>query len=183
MLELNKLPIWRRVLKSDVEDSRMADIELILRFFAFSKIRTRKELEQNQINLVKFLNSYMSDESEIDDADCKKFACQFEEVITFLYQEIGDNIFRSAKKKDGEMVFAKKVNPVFFDEICTATIYAFDTIGRDKLDINHFKEKYLTLLSDSTFLQATKQRTTNIDNIKIRINKACEYLYGVEYEW
>ena len=30
-------------------------------------------------------------------------------------------------------------------------------------------------MSDSSFLQATKQRTTNIDNIKMRINKACEY--------
>jgi len=183
LIELNKLPIWRKVLKSDVEDSRMADIELILRFFAFSEIRTRKELEQNQINLVKFLNSYMSDKSDIDDSDCERFAYQFEEVLTFLYQEIGDNVFRSAKKKESELVFAKKVNPVFFDAICTATIYAFDTIGKEKLETSNFKEKYLTLLSDSSFLQATKQRTTNIDNIKLRINKACEYLYGVEYEW
>ena len=140
-------------------------------------------MEQNQINLVKFLNSYMSDKSDFDDCDCNQFSHQFEEVLSFLYEEIGDNIFRSAKNKENELIFAKKVNPVFFDAICTATIYVFDTIGRDGIDTSDFKDKYLTLLSDTSFLQATKQRTTNIDNIKLRINKACEYLYGVKYEW
>ena len=48
LMELNKLPIWRKILKSDVEDSRMADIELILRFFAFSELRTRKEMDSNE---------------------------------------------------------------------------------------------------------------------------------------
>ena len=161
----------------------MADIELILRFFAFSEIRKRKEMEQNQINLVKFLNSYMSDKCDIGDVECDKFLHQFEQVLTFLNQEIGNNIFRSVKKKDNELIFAKKVNPVFFDAICTATIYAIETIGIDKIETFNFKDRYLALLEDASFLQATKQRTTNIDNIKLRINKACEYLYGVKYEW
>lgn len=183
LIELNKLPIWRKILQSNVEDSRMADIELILRFFAFSEIRTRKEMEQNQINLVKFLNSYMSDKCDIEDAECDKFLHQFENVLTFLNQEIGNNIFRSVKKKDNELIFAKKVNPVFFDAICTATLYAIETIGIDEINTFNFKDRYLALLEDASFLQATKQRTTNIENIKLRINKACEYLYGVKYEW
>lgn len=183
LLELNKLPIWRKILKSDVEDSRMADIELILRFFAFSEIHDRKEIQQNQINLVKFLNSYMDDKGNLDDSNSEKLLHQFEDVLCFLYQEIGDHIFRSAKNNENELIYAKKVNPVFFDAICTATIYAFDTIGRDKIKDSDLKTKYLLLIGDPAFLQATKQRTTNINNIKLRINKACEILYGVKYEW
>ena len=44
-------------------------------------------------------------------------------------------------------------------------------------------EKYEKLIGDDLFQDAISKRTTNIEKIKIRMNKAAEILYGVSYEW
>ncbi|MCQ5098288.1 DUF262 domain-containing protein [Blautia producta] len=56
LVELNKNANWRKIYNDGVEDTRMADIELILRMFAFGYIYSQEEIQQKQINLVKYLN-------------------------------------------------------------------------------------------------------------------------------
>ena len=43
--------------------------------------------------------------------------------------------------------------------------------------------RYGELIDDESFQDAISKRTTNINTIKIRMNKAAEILYGVSYEW
>ena len=59
--QLNNNKSWRLLYspKNEKIDSRMADVELILRLFAFSFISKMEEIKTNQINLVKYLNSFM----------------------------------------------------------------------------------------------------------------------------
>ncbi len=59
LLELNKYEAWRNLFKNSEEDSRMSDVELILRMFAFAYLPKQKESTQKQINLVKYLNIFM----------------------------------------------------------------------------------------------------------------------------
>lgn len=41
LFELNKHNSWRKILGLDIEDSRMADLELILRYFAMRDLHIR----------------------------------------------------------------------------------------------------------------------------------------------
>lgn len=175
LCDLNKEEIWRNIVGSEVEDSRMADIELILRFFAFSNILDREEMGQTQINLIKYLNVFMKERSE----DCAQVLEEdkelFLDVMNFLYSSIGRNVFRAGKEKEGQFVWAKKINPVVFDAVCAATVKAGEQRSAEDLLV-----KYVRLLIDEEFIAATKQRTTNTENIKKRISIAARILYGVE---
>lgn len=175
LCDLNKEEIWRNITGSEVEDSRMADIELILRFFAFSNILDREEMGQTQINLIKYLNVFMKERSEECDEVLEEDKHLFLDVMNFLYNSIGRNVFRTGKEKDGQFVWAKKINPVVFDAVCAATVKVGEQRNSENLLV-----KYVQLLIDEKFIAATKQRTTNTENIRKRISIAARILYGVE---
>ncbi len=175
LFDLNKEQMWRKIIGDDKPDSRMADIELILRFFAFSNILNREEMKQKQINLVRYLNNYMKENVNIDDDEITKMKLLFVETMRFLFDNIGEHVFRTVKKNNGELKWARKINPVVFDAVSTATVLS----GKCKKGAG-LEERYIELLHCEQFIEVTKQRTTNIDNIKKRIELACDILYGVK---
>ena len=175
LFELNREKLWRDILGSTEEDSRMADVELILRFFAFVDILGRDEMNQNQINLVKYLNVYMGQYSGLTDEMKNEKRKLFMDVMGFLYENIGENVFRTGKERKNVFAWAKKVNPVVFDAVCTATVLCKDKVSGDGL-----LEKYIGLLKDSEFDIVSRQRTTNTENIRKRIYIAAKKLYGIE---
>lgn len=175
LCDLNKNSTWREVVGCETEDCRMADIELILRFFAFCAIMHREEMKQKQINLVKYLNVFMKSKSSITDSEIENDKKNFIEIIEFLYSNIGSHVFRTGKEKNGEFVWAKRINPVVFDAVCVATFIA----GENKTG-NNLMGKYEMLLKDEEFATVTKQRTTNTDNIRKRIVIATKILYGID---
>lgn len=177
LFELNKEELWRVVLGSQQEDSRMADVELILRFFAFVDIISRDEIHQNQIMLSKYLNDYMSDYRTLREVDYKAKKEIFINTICYLHNSLGDNVFRTFKRKESEIKWAKKVNPVIFDAVCSATVYVKKN-GGNKSEIT--KDRYIKLLDDEKFRDSITNRTTNVENIKTRIERAALILYGVE---
>lgn len=174
LFELNKEKVWRDVVGSDVEDSRMADVELILRFFAFAEILNRDEIKSGQINLVKYLNTYMGEHTNAAASELEEKRKLFIETIKYLHECIGSNVFRTGKEKNGSFVWAKMVNPVVFDAVCTATVVCGKHVKEDKLT-----DRYIALLKDEEFDIVTRQRTTNTENIKKRISIAARILYGV----
>ena len=91
----------------------------------------------------------------------------------------GKNAFKNLKKESEN--FANKINPAIFDAISVATSHAIK-LGY-KFTEEDYLEKYKGLLKNEDFHRASSSRTTNIDNIKIRIQLAAELLYGVTYEW
>lgn len=173
--DLNSEDIWRRIIGNSKEDSRMADVELILRFFAFSNILYRSEMEQTQINLVKYLNNYMKDNVNIDDDKLHMDRDLFINTMSFLYENIGEHIFRTVKENNGTYKWAKKINPVVFDAVCTATVLS----NKHGTDV-HLEDRYIKLLNSPEFKAVTKQRTTNTDHIKKRILLAAKILYGIQ---
>lgn len=172
--KLNKEKVWRKILGSEIFDSRMADIELILRFFAFIFLPNRTEYEQKQLNLVKYLNSFMDDNKLINEEGSKKFSNLFIKEMNYLYHALGSNAFRTAKKRNDNIVWAKKVNPVVFDAVCTATYLEFKNLPQGDLS-----NKYLNLVLDDEFSAVTRQRTTDLENIRRRVQIARNILYGL----
>ena len=184
LMDLNKLPVWRNLLSSPSEDSRMIDVEYILRFFAMDNLADRDEKKKNQISLKKYLNTYMGDGNKLSDLEIESLHMHFEKVMSYIFRELGSHAFGNIKIKDKKPDgFIEKFHPTIFDAISVSTSYV---IKNNLIDITTYKickENHISLLLDEQFIDSIKNRTTNTNNIYIRINKACQFLYGVSYEW
>ena len=165
------------------EEPRMADIELILRMFAFADLHNQKENKQKQINLVKYLNTYMKYNSELDKISEEELKEEFESIVEFFSIRFSEHIFRNGKYKDGEVIFSNKINPAIVDAIYSATLFVKKEYGLAAVEENDFNEKYGRLIRNGDFQEAISKRTTNVDNIRKRAKIAAELLYGVSYEW
>lgn len=170
LFELNKNDNWRYLI-GEQEDSRMADLELILRYFAMKELYLDKE-SATQINLVKFLNEYMSKNQNIDSKAYNNYKKEFESIIEILRDQLSDKAFRNLKK-NSDSVFANKVSPSIFDAVTVSTFLALE----NNKDITNLFEKYKKLCADIDFIDVTSQHTTNIKNIFKRIDIAYRTLY------
>ena len=178
LFRLNKNEKWRMIIGSENEDPRMADLELILRFFAMSNLIYRPESKNNQINLAKYLNNYMGDNCKADEEEIKKMEKSFIEMIDACSTVFGIDSFKNLKKDASG--FSKKINPAIFDAISVSTSFVLCKGAFDKN--NNYKDKYIELLNNPEFQNITSHRTTNVNNIISRINMATKMIYGIEYE-
>lgn len=184
--QLNNNKSWRLLYspKNEKIDSRMADVELILRLFAFSFISKMEEIKTNQINLVKYLNSFMKrnkDFSIISKEECLDI---FNSLMNFFIKTFDLNLFRNGKRDvNNNFSYATKINPAIFDSVCTATVFCYKRNKLSDFDNQSLSEKYIELLENENYQSVISQRTTNTENIKERINLATSILYGLTYEW
>lgn len=176
LFKLNLNPTWRKLFGINDEDSRMTDLEFILRYFALSS-KDLIGLKKGQISLKLNLNSYMGSINH----NTKKFIddkeIEFNTVISCIYENLGENAFRNYSQEG----FVKKFHPTIFDSVMISTKYAIEK-GVDTTNIKNIKFRQIELLKDEEFRRYTTQRTTNLENINGRINLACKYLYDLNYE-
>src|SRR5690606_21555034 len=94
LFELNQDVNWRKLYGSDAEDSRMLDLEFILRFFALGSddIR-RRHGNKGQISLKMYLNNFMGEKEHNLQPFIANKRQEFLEVVNFLYKHIGVNTF------------------------------------------------------------------------------------------
>lgn len=182
LFELNRFPVWRKILNEVNDDSRMSDVELILRAFAFSDFFSQPECDQRQINLVKYLNLYMGRNASVSNDDAAIYSEMFFSVMTLLLERVGANLFRNAKPKEEVLVFSSKLNPSILDSVYTAATFAYKNNLIPSVDIDLYA-RYENLLRTPEYQQTITVRTTNVSNIKKRISMATQILFGVEYEW
>ena len=180
LIKLNKIPSWRKLYDSEI-DSRMLDIEFILRFFTLSDEELLKK-EINQISLKKELNLCMGDESANKIEILEKREKDFANVMDFILKNIGEKAFRNlSKTKEGiikeEKTLSTKFFPTVFDSISIATLFALRK--NSNIDVKELEKRRLDLLSDEKFIGYSTIRTTNIQNIRGRISLALKYLYGM----
>jgi hypothetical protein len=182
---LNLLPSWRKLYGEERADSRMTDIEFILRFFAISD---QKLLSKSikQISLKKELNLFMDKQSKLEDAEgLNRLSNNFVKVMDFIYSSFGDKAFKGIARnregiiKDGD-VLSNKFFPTIFDSISIATLIALNR--NPTLTIIDAESKRLNLLRNKDFDTYSTIRTTNISHILGRISLALKYLYGMDYE-
>lgn len=182
LIKLNEVEAWRKQYGKKDVDSRMLDVECILRMFSFSDIKNQEEITKNQIILSKYLSEYMGLKSDISQDEENVLEEKFKRNIEYLYLNIGDVSFKNGKKdKNGNLSFAKKINPAIMDSVYAAVDYAFEIT--DITHISNLYEKYCALIQDSDYQDAITNRTTNTEKIKKRISLATQILFGVDYEW
>ena len=181
LMELNRNTDWRNILGTP-EDSRMLDIELVLRCFAFSHFKEQPESAQKQINLVKYLNSYMSKFCNMSKEEQHRFTQEFTKTIEAINMWIGNPAFRNAKRTETGLEFSKKINPAIIDSLYVAVHNALQT-GLSIDESTNLKAKYDILIQTSEYQDAISIRTTTVSQIQKRINTASSILFGVEYGW
>lgn len=172
LFELNRNEIWRNLFGTVDPDSRMRDIEYILRFFVM-KTDDILASSANQISLKKSLNTFMDNHKNDPIEIFEDFKDEFLHTILLVNSSIGENAFRNFTQNG----FSKKFHPAIFDAIMVS-IFLIDKRGYDIGTIS--KKKHQELLNNDQFKSAISKQTTNIENIKKRIQLAGVMLFGVD---
>lgn len=172
LFEINENKIWRELFGTEEADSRMRDLEYILRFFTM-KTGNILDTESKQISLKKALNDFMKTHKEDSPADIQRFKDEFDTTVQLVYDHIGKDAFRNYTRGK----FSKKFHPAIFDAIMVA-VFLIHKQGIPLDEVS--EEKHIALLENPGFKEATSKRTTDVENIRKRIFLAGELLFGVD---
>jgi len=173
LFNLNENKTWRKLFGSKEVDIRMRDMEFILRFFTL-KYYNYDDNQKSAISLKKELNVFMGEKTNNTDTKILELRSLFENTIKTAETLFGLNAFHNISKADTTKL-VNKFNPTIFDSIMIALSHNMPiTMDRD------WKKRRIKLLRDEKYQEAISIRTTNIDNIEMRIDLATSYLFGHE---
>lgn len=150
---LNNYNNWRNLFGKSSPDSRMRDIEMMLRFFALYE-----DLEEYRKPMKDFVDNYMNSKKNLSKEEEDKFARLFKGVMDLVSTQIGERAF---KLKAG-------INIAVFDSIAVALA----RIGVEK--VKDVKDKYKALIGKEAYLAAVTGATTDEENVKSRIKIAIQ---------
>jgi hypothetical protein len=173
LFALNINENWRTLYGRQQEDSRMRDLEFILRFLGLrsEKIRT---YPKSAISLKKYLNEFMGNSENNLESSITNFKNDFEKTINNILDVFGENAFYNVNLSDLTTI-RKRFYPTIFDAITIATSIALER-GIDVSQSN--EQKRLELLRDANFRQFISEGTMQIEHINGRIDLALKYLYN-----
>ena len=177
LFKLNVDRTWRTLFGIPTVDSRMRDMEFILRFFA---LKRENILETAQtISIKQHLNEFMGGNSNMSPETAAQFEREFLGSIAFLHRSFGENAFRNLSTK-GDGIFTDKFHPTIFDALAISTNYAL--AKNPELKVADLLDRRLALLGDANFKAYTRTRTTDVAHIHGRIGLALQYLFDMKYE-
>lgn len=175
LFAVNKHDKWRVLYGGQEEDSRMMDLELILRFYALN-CEDIYNSDKKKISLKQTLNKYMQDNMHASDAFISEKESEFCSTIDFVYTNFGEEAFFNLQNDLTKI--RRRLYPTVFDSIMIATSIA---LNRGYVcNGENLKEKRMNLLKDATFRDSISQGTMKVDNIRSRISLALRFLYGME---
>jgi len=168
LIELNKNNIWRSLFGTSEPDTRMRDMEFILRYFAMSEMKFDL-IKTRSISLKKELNLFMGKNRKLTSENKETLYKNFITIIEKISETFGKNAFHNISKTTPDKL-VNKFNPTIFDSF----MLAFEKCKILKDDINTHR---LNLLKNNDYQEVLKIQTTDISNIIKRINLVKEYLF------
>jgi len=174
LIAMNKDENWRVLFGQQESDSRMRDIEFILRFLALGAEEI-KNSKGRQVSLKKYLNVFMGSEESNSPRAIEERKKIFQNTMQYIKEYLGENAFQNVSAHGS---FIDRFHPTIFDAISIATAYAMKNDPSAKMLV----DKRVSLLNDKDFKRYISERTTNIDHINGRIGLALDYLFGMRYE-
>lgn len=172
LFELNNDQKWRALFGSTSPDSRMRDIEYILRFYLMKSDMVLNS-ESFQIPLKKSLNDYMRMHQHESSEGIEKMREDFLQTISSVYDAFGYKAFKNYSRSK----FTNKFHPAIYDSIMVATFLAREKHGELP---TVSEEIHKQLLSNANYASLISKRTTDVENIKARIHLAGQVLFGIE---
>jgi len=163
LYEWNKLPAWRKLLNNKKEDSRMRDVELLLRSFAL----LIDGHEKYKPSMASFLNLFSRKAVKFNNDDIILYDSIFKQFFA-----VNNEIPTMALTRGSSLSIA--LFESIFSYACTTAIKVKDKSKVHKLD----NSKIIKLSEDTKFVEYLQQGTTKKDNIKKRLERAREVLSG-----
>lgn len=177
LFELNQNSIWRKLFGNEKEDSRMRDLEYILRFLALNDEKIFSSPKTN-ISLKKHLNEFMGDKKNNLDESINLFKKDFINTLDKVYLQFGENSFFNVQSNDLTTI-RKRFYPTIFDSIMSATSIAI----KSGVKISKKNEPArLKLLQDPVYRNYCSEGTMQTEHIAGRIKLALKYLYKIDLE-
>lgn len=155
--ELNADLRWRKILGKDVPDTRMRDVELILRFFAF-----RYAVDRYEKPMKDFLSRYMRRHAQDADEQIARYRDEFTGVLEAVTEHLPERPFH---------IYAG-FNSSAFDSVFSAFALHLDDIPDD------VTERYERLSHSDEFEDLVKGGTTDVEQVRGRIRLAENALFG-----
>ena len=151
---LNNNRPWREIFGRPTPDTRMRDVELIVRFFALFD-----DSEKYAKPMKTFLNDYMKrhQKEESDQPYRRNFECAVNRVVAAL----GPRPFH----------VRRGLNAAVFDSVMIAFARSENT--PDDIDT-----RWANLLGNPSYDDATRSSTTDVDTVKRRIEIATQILFN-----
>lgn len=178
LIKLNAIPVWRKLYGLTSSDTRMRDMEFILRFFALQPGNIPTDTAT--ISMKQHLDSFMEINKKIVPEVAAGMEKEFVSTMNFLYENFGEDAFHNLSKK-GDGSFTDKFHPTVFDALAVSTNIAKNR-GIGDATKNKLLAERLKLLNDAQFGQFIRFRTTDVTHIHGRIGSALQYLYAMKYE-
>ena len=167
LFELNTNAKWRSLWGAETQDSRMYDLEMILRFFTLSDDSIfDSNANPAKISLKKSLNEYMGkfrSQLEIDELREK-----FIQTVDFVHESFGITAFNNLSPSDTSK-FVNSLSSTVFDAIMIASW----KVVKDKLPkktTSQYQDKKIQVLKNTDYQKSLSQETMRIKNIRKRVD-------------
>ena len=147
---LNADPTWRKIFGKLQADSRMRDVELILRFLALSEMQYEKPMKA-------FINLFMGRHKS---TTVPVLANLFLDTVNRVHVALGDRPFH----------ISRGINSSVFDSV----MVAFGKCTEQPTDIQN---RYHRLITDAEYRKLIYVSTTDADTVKARIAMALKVLF------
>jgi uncharacterized protein with ParB-like and HNH nuclease domain len=178
LLELNQVQVWRSLFGSVETDPRMRDMEFILRFFALSSDDFKNDSRES-ISLKRFLDVFMKKHANPSDEAIQELRNRFTTSINLINSSFGSGAFHNLSPSDPNKL-VQKFSPTLFDSIVIATDFS---IRRGLMEmVQNAQDAKKVMLQDVDYRFAISKETMTRSCINTRINKACNFLFGLDYE-
>ncbi|WP_347250489.1 DUF262 domain-containing protein [Zoogloea sp.] len=175
LIKLNELREWRLMWGADKRDSRMRDLELILRFFALSdKYILESNVVPYNISLKKYLNQYMGANNSV--TATPDLENKFRLTAAFVYKNFGTAAFHNISPSDATR-FVPNLSSTLFDAVMIAS-WKIVSLGLTARDPAEYRQRKTELLRSPDFQKLLSQETMRSANIRKRVELMFEALTG-----
>ena len=174
LFELNTKQEWRDLFGKKMQDNRMIDLELILRFFAMNKPGIYLSDEKSFV-LKKILNDEMANNRS--ESDYLETVCtDFVRTIDFIYRNFGEEAFYNLQNDLKKI--RKRLYPTVYDSLMIATSIALSKgFNPEGIDL---KERRMAMLRDESYRESITQGTMTVEHIRTRIQRALKIVYELD---
>jgi hypothetical protein len=186
LIQLNKNKNWRKIVGTAVEDKRMRDIELILRFLALFY-----DIKQYKKPMKEFLHGFMKnnrrppvDNPKESDVKQKALAAKQKEFANRMttYRELFEKTSEAVVLYLGPKPFhiRRGLNAAVFDSVFTAFaqhVHKINVENPSTTQINQMGAKFRRLNADMDYINLTSSATTDEDVVPERLKKASTFLF------
>ncbi|GAA4300200.1 DUF262 domain-containing protein [Klenkia terrae] len=155
--DLNELPEWREILGKPRIDSRMRDVELVLRFFALLHAASSYEKPMKD-----FMSRFMRRHAQDSPERISAYSREFTETVQAIHEHLGRRPFH---------LYAG-LNSSAYDSVFVAFARNLDQITDD------VAQRYHDLSRSREFESLVRGGTTDVDQVRGRLRLVEQRLFG-----